>query len=134
MLALAGCAAPITIVSAGLGVAQAGTAAFTEGKLSTAWEATLCETHDAARAALQSLEYGNIQGELHERNAWVNGREMEGRLIEITLVSSSANVTSIRIRVGFWGDQPISRIILDQMREEFEKAQGRAPAGVAASS
>jgi hypothetical protein len=117
LLTLAGCAAPAIVVSAGLGVAQIGSAVYNNGKLSAAWKRPLPEVRDAAERALGQLGYGIANSTESPSGAEIIAREQDGRTISVTLERSSPEVTLVRIRIGYLGDQPLSRLILEEIAE-----------------
>jgi hypothetical protein len=115
-----GCAPPIIIASAGVSALQAGTEAFINGRLEAAQLAPLQTVYEASLGALRDMEI-NVAHEILRRNAaGVEARDLQGREIQIDLVAVSPKVTKLRIRIGVWGDQAISRLILGQI-------QGRCP-------
>jgi len=46
-------------------------------------------------------------------------RTATDKKIEVTLNKKSANSTEIRIRVGTFGDEPMSRQLLDKIKSHF---------------
>ena len=105
VLALGGCVAVASepLISAGLSVAQAGTAAFRQGEV---------------QAALRNPHATDV-ADLDSKRGIITAREAGGRLIEINTVPVSAVVTSLRIKVGFFGDQSVSRLLLDEILKEL---------------
>ena len=119
--AVAGCVpvAPEPFISAGLTVAQAGTAAFRQGEMQAAVRHPLAEVHNASLRALKAWSLKTDVVDVDAKRSIITAREAGGRLIEINAVPVSDIVTSLRIKVGFFGDQPVSRLLLDEILKEL---------------
>lgn len=116
---------------------QAGTSAFANGRLDAAREATLELAWEAVRRAMGDLAFapvdtwtsgdtpGGPADAYHQpltapvpndgapAGAFFLARADGGGEIRIRLISKSAAVTKISIRVGLLGDQALSRLILE---------------------
>lgn len=116
---LASCA-PVYI-TAGLSVAQVGTAAFNNGQLLSARQASLEETWAAAIGALEELEFDirtlrpPDDPEGSGRTAYVMARDDGGPSVKIKLEAASEAVTRIRIRINIFGDQALARLVLSRI-------------------
>lgn len=106
-------------ISAGLSVAQEGTSSFRQGAIEAALRQPMATVHAAALRAVESWTLKTEVVELDEKRGIITAREAHGRLIEITCEPVSSVVTALRIKVGFWGDQPVSRLMLDEVRSEL---------------
>lgn len=116
LVTLAGCApVPEPFISAGITVAQAGTAAFLGGEMQASLRHSIRDVHVACREALASLQLPIEYDELSEKEGTITARELGGRLIELRIRPVSPVVTSLRIKVGTFGDQPLSRLMLDDI-------------------
>ena len=111
--------APEPFISAGLTVAQAGTAAFRQGEMQAAVRHPLAEVHNACLRALKAWALTTEVVDVNANRGIITAREAGGRLIEINTVPVSDIVTSLRIKVGFFGDQPVSRLLLDEVLKEL---------------
>lgn len=118
--ALTSCAAPVYI-TAGLTVAQVGTAAFINGQLVSARQATLEETWAAAQGALAELEFDvrvrrdPSDPESQGRSAYIMAQDRGGPAVKIKLERASEAVTRIRIRINTFGDQALARLVLSRI-------------------
>lgn len=112
---LPGCTSPVIIASAGLTAVQTGSSAFIRGELESATVASIRTIYDASLAALADLQLPVEWQVINERNAYIHARESSGRKIKIFLEARSPVVTKINIRVGVWGDQAISRLVLAEI-------------------
>jgi hypothetical protein len=120
-LVLSGCF-PVTaepFISAGLTVAQEGTSSFRQGAIEAAIRQPMATVHAAALRAVESWSLTSEVVELDGRRGIITAREAGGRLIEITCEPVSPVVTALRIKVGFWGDQPVSRLLLEEVLGEL---------------
>ncbi len=116
-LCVVGCfpLAPEPLISVGLTAAQEGSAAFTKDEMRAAIRHPLAKVHEASLRALSSWNLKTEVVDLNEKRGVITAREQGGRLIEINTIPVSSVVTSLRIKVGFWGDQPVSRLLLDDI-------------------
>ncbi len=118
LLALAnGCA--LFVVGAAAGVAGAGGYAYYKGEVKATEPTSLDRVWNATRAAMKDLEFpvtsqgkDALEGDLTARNA--SGKKIE---IEMTKISDSA--TELRIRVGTFGDEALSRTILAKINSHL---------------
>ncbi len=120
-ICLGGCAAPIVIASAAVPAVQAGTEAFVRGDLESAQIAPMESIYTAARQTLKDLEFPIVTERMGKNTAFIKAKELGGRPITVELERRSQQVTKTTIRVGVWGDQAISRLLLGEI-------QARAPA------
>ncbi len=126
---VAGCVpVPSPLVSAGFGVAQAGTSAFLQGELQTAirrpFEDVLAATRkavgpDGLRFKPESDQAQLGRGVITVREVPAADGSGEDRLIEIVIERSSEVVTIVRVRVGFIGDQTMSRLVMDEIVDKL---------------
>lgn len=107
--------APEPLISVGLTAAQEGSAAFSKDQMRAAIRHPLARVHEASLRALGSWNLKAEVVDLDEKRGVITAREQGGRLIEINATPISSVVTSLRIKVGFWGDQPVSRLLLDDI-------------------
>ncbi len=115
----ASCAAPVVIASAGFGALQTGTEAFIRGELEAAVVHPMEHVFQAAQDAMTALNFPSRGAKMGEANAYVLAKEVQGRKIDINLQMKSKNVTKINIRVGVFGDQAVSRLILAEIQEKL---------------
>jgi acetaldehyde dehydrogenase (acetylating) len=122
VLACAAAASAMTLVSGcflvavgAAGAAGAGTVAYVDGKLT----ATLAKPYEAVVAAsgraiaeLQFLKVGETKDALKDT---VEVRTADDKKVTIEATRVGDNLTRVEIRVGMFGDQPVSRTILDRI-------------------
>lgn len=127
-LAPSACTTSAIIATAGFGALQTGTEAFIRGELEAAVAHSLPIVFKAAQDALKELEFPLRVAKLGEHNGYVLSRETQGRKIDISLEMKSPQATKINIRVGVFGDQAISRLILAHIQGKLEPALGTGAA------
>lgn len=119
VLTLPGCAAPALIATAGFGALQTGTEAFIRGELEAAAANPIAEVFAAGEAAVVELGFKITNSKLGAANGYIRTKETQGRKIVVDVEMKSPSVTKINIRVGVFGDQAISRLILSHIQEKL---------------
>ncbi|MBX3388464.1 MAG: DUF3568 family protein [Phycisphaeraceae bacterium] len=130
---LVGCVTPFDFAAnAGLGVAQAGTSSFIQGTLQAAFDKPMEKVFEASRRAYHRLGYEITREDVGTHYAQLQGSQSDGSSIIVKLRKSSETVTGLSIRVGLWGDNAVSRLILEEIEKELasispeEKPHGEA--------
>ncbi len=120
---MAGCfaaAAPTVLLGPSLSAAQSGAASFSRGELHLAGRARVQEVLAAVERTSDNLDLP-IRRAKHEKllhTYWL--ARANGGSITIGVIEESHRVTSIKVRVGFWGNQPLSRVIMGTIFEEIK--------------
>ncbi|MBS0186456.1 MAG: DUF3568 family protein [Planctomycetes bacterium] len=131
--ALSGCVTPFDFAAnAGLGVAQAGTSSFIQGTLQAAFDRPMDEVVDAARRTLVKLGYAITREDIGPHYAQLLSSQADGSSIVVKFKKSSDTVTGLSIRVGFWGDNAVSRLMLEGIQKELGVKPGAIDAPVPA--
>ena len=90
--------------------------AYKRGEL----EANLPKDYDAvfmaARRAIKELEFTPISENKDALKAVLVARTGLDKKVEITLINSGKRLTNIKIRVGVFGDEQLSPLILDRIK------------------
>lgn len=113
----AACTAPVYVITAGLAVAQVGTTAYANGELQTSVFVDFDAAIASAHAAIESLDLKPTSARFEGRQAVLSAADLGNRSITINISKRSSRVCKIDIRVGFWGDQSMSRLVLAQMQK-----------------
>jgi hypothetical protein len=111
-------------MSAGVTAVQTGTMAFVNGELESAERVPLAAAFAATKQALDRLNIPVEKSTIYPHIAFVTGMLGDGRRIKVTLERESAVFTKFSLRVGAWGDQPVSRVIMVQIQEELTPEWG----------
>ncbi len=92
---------------------------FEAGELRSNEEASLADLDLACRKAVETLGYEKIQ-KTHEKDQirW-SARTAGGEPVELQLTAKSSRQTELRIRVGVLGNEPQSRLVLEQIHQSL---------------
>jgi len=115
---VSGCAAPV-MVAAGpaLGLAEYGTTTFVRGISTTVFAMEHEKVEEAVRGLIADLEF-TIEAEREDKNTrYFRVEDDRGTEIKLWITRNTAKVTTLEIRVTFWGDEPYSSLILDQVKQ-----------------
>lgn len=120
LLALgSGCVLFVAGAAAGAGVAGY---AWVNGEIHTTENASLDRTWNAVLAAMKDLEFPVTEQSKDALEASLTARNASNTNISIKLKNLSNNSTEIRIRVGTFGDESMSRIILNKISNHLQGA------------
>ena len=111
-----GCALFVVGAAAGAG---AGGYAYVNGEIKSTESASLDRTWSATLAAMKDLEFPVTSQTKDALEANLTARNASDKKIGIKLKKVSETATEIRIRVGTFGDESISRIILDKIHKRL---------------
>ena len=112
-----GCAA-LLLGGAAAG-AGAGAVAYTRGELDSVQSASLDRTFQATRIAMQDLKFSETSSKVDAVEGVVEARTAMDRKVKIQLKRVSDNGTEVRIRIDNFGDEGISRQILDRIHAKL---------------
>ena len=101
-------------VAAGAGAGAA--VAYVRGDLDAALDAGLDKSLRVTNAALDKLQFAKISEKKDALQAIVVARNAADKKIEIRLERAGDALTKIKIRVGVFGDEPLSLAILDKVK------------------
>ena len=114
-----GCA--VLLVGGGA-VAGAGMVAYAKGELTAAETADLDRVWAAAQGAMDDLDFV-IQSRLTTAgSAKLIARGAGSRRVTVTVERRVGSLTDITVRVGYFGDEPLSRLILQKIRQRLDLA------------
>lgn len=108
-----GCA---LLVVGGAAAAGAGAVYYVSGELKDTESASLDTVNRATLAAMGDLKYAVVSDAKDSLNAKIIARTATDTKIEIQLAKQAPAVTEIRIRVGVFGDEQMSRQILEKIK------------------
>ena len=116
VIALSGCA--LFLIGAGVAIG-AGTVAYAGGELKAADEVTMDRAWNATLKAMQDLEFKVTKSQKDALAAEIVARRADDRRIVVRLKKQTDQVTELRIRVGTFGDEGLSRLIYDKIKSHF---------------
>ena len=115
---LSGCAAALLAGGAAVG---AGTFAFVNGQLQTTEEVPLDRAWAASVKAMDQMQFSIKKREKDALHARVTAMDSRKRYIVIDLNRENSYLTKITIRVGMFGDEKASELILSKIRRNLKK-------------
>jgi hypothetical protein len=101
------------------GAAGAGTVAYVRGELKSVEDVSLDHAWPAAKQAMSDLEFSTTSAEKDAFHGELIARGAGDKKIVVNLDRQSDTVTEIKIRVGTFGDEAMSREILDTIKKRF---------------
>ena len=114
-LMLQGCVA--AVVGAGAG---AGTYAYVRGEYQTTYSYPLEKTYSATLAALKDLQMPVVSSVKDLTDGTIESKKGDGSDVKILLKSEGVNVTSVKVRIGVFGNEAASRLIADKISGRLE--------------
>ncbi len=114
IVAAPGCAA--LVIGAAGAAAGVGTIVYVKGELDTVVEASLDEAWEATEKAIADLEFTTTETSKDAIAAEHTSRTAQDRKIHIRLNRYSETATRVRIRVDVFGNEELSRTILDKIK------------------
>ena len=111
-----GCA--LFVVGAAAGAGAAGYA-YVKGELKATEQASLDRTWAASLGAMKDLEFPITKQSKDALTGHLTARNASDKKIEIDLKKISDKATEITIRVGTFGDENLSRVILEKIRKRL---------------
>lgn len=116
LLFSSGCAAVALVAGGGAG---AGAVAYVRGELKSTEEAPIDKTWQAVQKAIEELEFLVTSQQKDAFSANLIVRTAADKKIEINLQRVSEKLTEVRIRVGIFGDESLSRLILERIKKHL---------------
>lgn len=101
------------------GAAGGGAVAFIRGELKTTEEVSLNRAWRAAQTAMGDLEFTITDKEKDAFDARIHASGAGDKAIDVALKKISPTRTEIGIRVGLFGDESLSRQILEAIKKRF---------------
>ena len=111
-----GCTAALVAGGAAAGI---GTYKQIKGELQSTEKVSLDRAYQATEKAVKDLELTITSKQKDAFDGEVIARRATGKKVTIKLKRQSVSVTEIKIRVGTFGDEQISKDILDTMKKYF---------------
>ena len=115
VLILQGC---VAVIGAGAG---AGTVAYVRGELQTTYAASFNRTWEASLTALKDLGITVYNTDKDATEGNIEATKADGTKVKINLKPAGSDTTSVKIRVGIFGDEEVSRTISNQISKRLGK-------------
>ena len=113
-LFLSGCAAVIIGGAAGVG-----TYAYIRGELKVTENASLDRCWSASQEAMKDLQFSITTKQKDSLSGLLVARTAKDKKVEINLAKISDTMTEVRVRVGTFGDEDLSRIIVQKIEKRL---------------
>lgn len=113
-LFLTGCAAVLVGGAAGVG-----TYAYIKGELKVTEAATLERTWSATQSAMKDLQFRVTTQQKDALQGRLVAKTASDKRIEIDLEKVSDTMTEVRVRVGTFGDEDLSRLIVQKIEKRL---------------
>jgi hypothetical protein len=110
---LGGC---VAVVAAG---GAAGGVAYIRGELQVTLDERVADVNDAVEAAGKDLELNRISGERDQMGGKFIFRNAQDEKITITTTAETDATTKLGIRIGLFGNEQQSMLILDRIRDNL---------------
>ncbi len=107
----------VAIVAGGAG---AGTMAYLRGELQGSVAADIGRTQRAAEQVVSAKGLVQVSAESDDLSGEIIARTADDKRVRIALKRSSDRVTEVRIRVGTFGDEMLSRDLFESIRARAE--------------
>ena len=107
---------------AGAGVGL-GAAEYIRGELKQAYTAPMEKAWDASLAAVEDMKMRATEKSIDnlDQNREIKGKTDEGRDFQISLEVTSKEVTTVKVRIGVFGDEAYSRRIQEAIAKNLKK-------------
>lgn len=115
ILMVQGC---VAVIGAGAG---AGTIAYIKGELQTTYAASFNRTWEASLSALKDLGITVYNTQKDATEGDIEATKADGTKVKINLKPTGSDTTSVKIRVGIFGDEEVSRTISNQISKRLGK-------------
>ena len=119
LLTLAVCLSGCLLAAVGAGAA--GTVAYAKGDLEAIRPEGITDVYEAARKAVEQLEYSTTESRKDATSALVVARDSQDDKITIKLKATPEGPTAISIRIGTWGSERRSNIVYDKIKDNLEQ-------------
>lgn len=97
----------------------AGAVAYKHGELSSVEAATFERTWEAVHEAMRDLGFVITDQQKEADSATVEARTADNTEVKIQLSAKSPQATEVSIRVGMFGNEALSRTILEKMKRNL---------------
>ncbi len=114
---VSGCVA--AVVGGAAAGAGAGTVAYIKGELRAMEPVSFDRAWSASKGALDSMDFVITEEDRDAVKGKLLALGVDNKKVRISLKRESAKVTRVNIRVGTFGDETVSRFILEKIRERY---------------
>lgn len=98
------------------GAAGAGTVAYVRGELDASLGSDYERAIEASRRGLEQVQFVIVSEKKDAFTATLVARTAEDKKVEVYLQKAGDKLTSLRIRIGLFGDEEKSRVLLEKIQ------------------
>ncbi len=109
----------VVVLVGGAAAAGVGGYAYVNGEIKSTVSGSLDKAWDATQGAMQDLEFPVVNRSKEALQAELTARNASDTKISLKLRKLSESATEIRIRVGTFGDESLSRLILEKINHRL---------------
>jgi len=122
-IATGGTGCGLFIAAGARAAAGIGASEYIGGEMKQAYAAPMEKTWNAVLAAGDELKMKTTEKSIDnlDKNRLVKGRTYEGKDFEISLEALGKDVTMVKVRIGVFGDEKISKTIHEAIAKNLKK-------------
>jgi hypothetical protein len=113
---LSGCA--LFLVGAGV-AAGIGAVSYANGELRVSEEASVSATYNATLKTMSDLQFKVVDQQKDALAGKIVSKRGDGTPVTVHLKQQTDKITEIRIRVGTFGDESLSKLIYDKIKKNL---------------
>ncbi len=118
-LLLAGASGCAVVLVGGAVAAGAGSYAYVNGESKETEAASLERTWNAALATLKEMQFQITNQAKDAFSGEATARSAEDKKVVVSLKRLSESTTEVRVRIGTFGDEAMSRMIIEKIRAKL---------------
>jgi hypothetical protein len=133
-LCLCGCLGPDIVMSAGLSLAESGSSTFNKGSQEAVYARPFEDLVSATREMVAEFGLRIVSDSSTEGYLYLSVRDLTDSQIMLRIRRRAPRLTSISIRVGLLGDEPMSAVLMKSIDKRLahletleQQARDRAP-------
>lgn len=114
--------APLAAVTTGCvatKTAAKDTVSWVRGSLDVVLDNPLDRVGTASTNAVKNMKFSNVESKVDVVSGQITARTAQDTKIEILLTKVGEKTTQVSIRVGVFGDEALSRLILDEIKKNL---------------
>jgi hypothetical protein len=96
-------------------------AVYSQGVLHVSYTNTLHKTFEASRAALDKLDIAITNATREEQTGLIEASRKDGTAVNLSFGAQKADITDVRIKVGTYGSEELSKEISRRIETELRR-------------
>ena len=123
-IGMAGAGCGLFVVAGAGAVVGVGAAEYIGGELKQAYSASMEKAWEAAQAATEELKMKTIEKSIDnlDQNRVIKGETPQGKDFQIALEALAKDVTMVKVRIGFFGDEEYSKKVQEAIAKNLKKS------------